>query len=164
MRLTTLICFFIFQSCVNQRPIIYKNSALNQAEIIQTYLAAEKAFKKNTNCLPLLTTLTIIDCPISQINDNLFSSIGNNIPVAIGMYNLDNKIIYLLDSHPDKPRVLFHEILHLLFDSSECSVNVNAQHFIINQLVKDYLKITGRKELTYDWLDEEINKYRKKGN
>ena len=76
---------------------------------------------------------------------------------------MDTDVIYIADSHPDKPRVLFHEVLHFMFKRSlnchEVVKSEHVQHVVIDYLTNIYLKETKRPtSVGNEWLYDDLEK------
>jgi hypothetical protein len=124
-------------------------------------------FEHKVGCTaPKIGTLIVRDSKIDEMHKghNVWSSSNGEVGIAIGLYESDKHVIHVEKGHPDKPRVLFHEILHFMFiESMDCdglAKNDEVQHAIIRYLTDDYIKRTKRmRDVGDEWLYKELEEY-----
>jgi len=140
--------------------------------IYETYHSASDLFNKVTLCAPSKSYLIVKDATLKELNQgrNIFyyGVDGLSVGVIIGDYNADKHIIKFSIEHPDRQRVLFHEMLHFLIHDIhevDCimydvvnNFDIEEEHFMIYQLEKIYFIQTNRENVPDKWIYDVLKK------
>jgi hypothetical protein len=157
------ISLIMLAGFVQDVPInMVAQSSLSDSVVADTYLQAQTVFEKRIGCTaPKVGFVYLQDASLQEINKRRMPKPGSGYTtIADGMYYPDSKLIQVASNHPDKRRVLFHELLHfMIMDSEDCkdvAVSVRVQHVIIRLLTEDYVRRNNRPAINYKWFYNEL--------